>query len=207
MKKIISLTLALAIVLSMSVCAFATTTTNTIVGDGAKAEVTLTADITKSSTLISVTMPTTIAFQIATKEADPNSTLAVDKDDTTGSSVAQGYIFSGYTAATGTVQNMSSSNVAVDVSLVGLKDNNDLTNKVNLFLSGPDAKGDALDADTDYATDSVKLIEALGIGKTSTLSVSVEKATTSGKSPLEINLPAGSEVSVVATLKVTAVAE
>lgn len=221
MKKILSLTLALLLTMSMTVCAFAAETKTYTVAGGQDAttsgDVILTGKVDDSEVLLSVVMPTTLTFQVATTKAAAGVKTAPKIGATTENAVAagEGYIFGELITGEGTVTNKS--NVAISLSIVDVTDKNGLLDLMYLGVASTDLSekeavksANALSSSKDYEASPLKLANAIA-AYTGTANLKVvgagatsETADSSGEA-LAVNLPSA-EYTVVTTLKVSVAA-
>lgn len=169
MKKLISLAMALVMVFTLTVSALAAVQSNqsTTISAAGDQNVKLEGTVSNSSipTVISVTMPTTIYFQVQTKQLPNASDLAAKTKTSSAASDLIQYsdanIFDNFYTVAADVINNSTANT-INVSLVGLTDTNNLLDHMEVGIkSSENTTGEYFDASENYATNSISLLTNL----------------------------------------------
>lgn len=206
-KKFTSRILAAAMAMSMTATAFAADGVMPVNPKTQEADVNLKGTVANEATLLSVIVPVSIDFAVATEAASGATATKKGSKDVSEKS-SGGQIFKSLYSGTGTITNNSENDI--DLTIVNVVDDDDLLNKLDLALTSPTlSESDALDSPLAAGENSIQLIKKLtkaenSVGTTADIKVvgkGAQGTTSSGK--LDVDLGEEKEYTVVTTLKVS----
>lgn len=209
MKKVISMLLIVAMMMSLSVCAFAADTTtvealgkdNTVTGSS---DVTFTGKVQEASVLLSVVMPTTIEFTVATKNYEGTDKLAASKGTlSVAPSAVSGKVFNALMSGEGTVTN--NSNVAIDLEITNVTEDSNLLSQIDFAVKSSSMTASAALANPlSVGSANIALASAIAAaGGTTTLKAVGQAATaTHSGTNYEVSVVDGT-YTITTTLKVS----